>query len=322
MKIGVVTICTKECQSYGNLFVDQLSAYCGAHGYGLVVHRDNPATGRHVFFGKYVAARRMLERYDWVFWTDVDSFIESPQIRLENFIIPGAEFIIGNDIGSINAGHWLVKNCSNGRDLMEKMSDSEPIGELIDQRVLYELLRDDVRSIRWRMNGDLMNAHFFQSGTFFLRHLCGECESFRKAYFNRSMSEEAQWAQSYLNGLIGRYLEVVDDSSCLDGLLRRGWRGVLNVNTDKTFDSWWNAYHGWGHFSVGRAEADDRFDLVAFHSGAKGLADYVTNLRRAKMVIIFGPKNDDLHSMVLNAGFIKLVHRTSRAIFLAREGND
>lgn len=332
MKIGIATICTDEVKDYGKLFLEQLTPYAQRHGYGLHVESQKPDQDRHILLNKYVLLRSIIDDYDWVFWTDVDCYLESPQIRLESLLIPEAELIMSSDLGSVNAGHLLLRNCPRGkRFLDDMMAMKESTHRTVDQDMLCKYLQKNPRTLMWRLNGDVFNGDHTQSGRFFLRHLYGQPDSYRKAYHDPKPTTDALWLEEYFKGRRGTYLEVAYDRSLLDGLLKRGWRGVLNLQTDKKLQPWWEEYEGWGHFSAHPPDDFDLFDVVCVHSQALKIKECRNAMRAANVLVMAGQPDvlvmagqpdQELVDMVSDMGFLRIAHRTPNALMLTRPLHD
>jgi hypothetical protein len=105
--------------------------------------------------------QRCLPQSSWVFWSDADSLITNPEIRLEGFLHDDADLIIGEDSNGINSGQWFLRNCAWSVELLQRVWDST---EWIDhgwweQKALMELMVQE----RYRERVQVVNQRLFNS---------------------------------------------------------------------------------------------------------------------------------------------------------------
>jgi len=60
--------------------------YCQKHGYEFLCHRNYEGYKRPISWYKILSIMDLITEYDWVFWTDADSFIVNMDIKLEDII--------------------------------------------------------------------------------------------------------------------------------------------------------------------------------------------------------------------------------------------
>lgn len=114
MRICVVTLYTGEIANYGALGAANKERYAARHGYGFAGYSHSLDPSRPPYVSKLAAIRAQLPGYDWVFWTDADSLVMNPLVRLESIIRCGrdSDMILTWEAGAatINTGEWLIRN--------------------------------------------------------------------------------------------------------------------------------------------------------------------------------------------------------------------
>jgi hypothetical protein len=131
VKIAVVTAYDSAYRDEGPLTDANKQAYCDKHGYDFHSFTDSrlfsllALRGRHAAWGKLLAINRVWQDYDWVFWTDADSIIMNPQIRLESFI---GDFDSNKVLGMprtwedrVTTGNFFAKYSPASVELFEKV---------------------------------------------------------------------------------------------------------------------------------------------------------------------------------------------------------
>lgn len=110
MKIGLLTLQTAEIKSYADIARRNKQDYCDRHGYRLIVAESHDSS-RPAAWTKIPLLLQHLSDFDWMFWTDADSVITNPDVRLEEFLNPWSDLIITRDCYHINAGEYFLRNC-------------------------------------------------------------------------------------------------------------------------------------------------------------------------------------------------------------------
>ena len=69
-----------------------------------------------------------LPRYDWIFYTDVDTFLTNPKIKLQTFIEKASSdghepFLIVQDGIEINSGGFLIRNTNTSFEFLQEWWD-------------------------------------------------------------------------------------------------------------------------------------------------------------------------------------------------------
>ena len=122
MKIGVCTILVGNPKTYKPYTEKNHMSYCSMHGYGYKCFKEALVNDVPIPFTKPEAILQMFdEGYDYVFYTDADSFFLNKEIKLESFIQDDYDFIAtGSDFDMVGAGHLMFKNSDWSRKFIEK----------------------------------------------------------------------------------------------------------------------------------------------------------------------------------------------------------
>jgi hypothetical protein len=155
LKICVVTLYTDEIAEYGRLGAENKENYAKRHGYSFAAYSRSLDPGRAPAFSKLIAIRAHLQDHDWVFWTDADSLVMNPAIRLEAIIRRGADkdMILTWEAGAspVNTGQWLIRNSTWSATALDQIAapdspNSRP--RWFEQGALIDWLNADPD--RWR----------------------------------------------------------------------------------------------------------------------------------------------------------------------------
>ncbi len=98
------------------LSLEDKAQYCERHGYDWHVF-ENVLEGRSVGWSRIPAALSLLDGYDWVFHIDLDTVIMDHQAKLEEFLDPRYDVVIGVDTNGINNGVFCLRNSTWNRML-------------------------------------------------------------------------------------------------------------------------------------------------------------------------------------------------------------
>lgn len=132
-----------------NASVREKTAYCAQHGYDFHVITDT-VDGRHTGWYRFPAVLSLFAKYDWVFHVDLDTVILDHSIRLEEFLDPTHDFIIGVDSNGINNGVFFMRNSTWNRMLLAEAwtLTNEPTSSYwYEQAALMRLIKlDGVRN--------------------------------------------------------------------------------------------------------------------------------------------------------------------------------
>jgi hypothetical protein len=83
--------------------------YCERHGYNHYVF-EKVVEDRLVGWYRIPALLSILAEYDWVFYLDLDTVILDHSIKLEEFLKPGPDVVMGMDRNGMNDGAFFIRN--------------------------------------------------------------------------------------------------------------------------------------------------------------------------------------------------------------------
>jgi hypothetical protein len=159
--IAVITTATNDNKDlYGNEYdfearqiynaaydasVGGKTANCASHGYDFHVV-TNSVEGRNTGWYRFPALLSLFHQYDWVFHVDLDTVILDHSVRLEEFLDPSYDFIIGVDDNGINNGVFLMRNSTWNRMLLAEawtLTDEPTSSYWYEQAALMRLMKQD-----------------------------------------------------------------------------------------------------------------------------------------------------------------------------------
>ena len=102
-------------------------AYCEKHGYNFHYYTESKDLSKPIPWTKVKIIQELFQdpNIEWVFWTDADSLIMNPDIRLESFIDRRYDMIVASDFNDINTGQFFIRNCKWSRDFLERVYTNE-----------------------------------------------------------------------------------------------------------------------------------------------------------------------------------------------------
>jgi glycosyltransferase involved in cell wall biosynthesis/Flp pilus assembly protein TadD len=109
---AVLTVYTPDLAEWAEPVAQQKRAYCDRHGYEFVCALEsldatcNPRWSKLLLIEQYLASHPGCT---WVFWTDADSVIMNPGLRLEDFV-DDHDLIIPEDQNGLHAGLFFLRN--------------------------------------------------------------------------------------------------------------------------------------------------------------------------------------------------------------------
>ena len=112
--------------------------YCDRHGYTLILANDMLDYRRPVAWSKLLAVEKHLasNKYDYVFYIDMDAIIMNAHYKVEKFIQSASlvnqhsDLIMTNDWNGLNSGVWIAKNTAWTRWFLITAWDQE---QLVDK---------------------------------------------------------------------------------------------------------------------------------------------------------------------------------------------
>lgn len=128
-----------------NASVQEKTTYCACHGYDFHVVTDS-VEGRNAGWNRFPALLSLFHQYDWVFHVDLDTVILDHSVRLEEFLDPSHDLIIGVDDNGINNGVFLMRSSTWNRMLLAEAwtLTNEPTSSYwYEQAALMRLMKQD-----------------------------------------------------------------------------------------------------------------------------------------------------------------------------------
>jgi glycosyltransferase involved in cell wall biosynthesis/Tfp pilus assembly protein PilF len=109
---AVLTLYTPEIADWAEPVAQRKREYCDRHGYEFACAFESLDNSRHPVWSKLLLIERHLSSQPgctWAFWTDADSVIMNPSLRLEDFV-DDHDLIISEDHNGLNAGVFFLRN--------------------------------------------------------------------------------------------------------------------------------------------------------------------------------------------------------------------
>merc|ERR1712072_1653621 len=116
-KLAVLTVAsTPPIGEYGKqkvhylteLSIENKRQHAAQRGFDLVV-AQNLAHGRTARWDKVMLLRRMLSRYEWVHWVDLDTLFMNMKRNPMDFLDPAYDVHVAKDANGLNTGSFYVR---------------------------------------------------------------------------------------------------------------------------------------------------------------------------------------------------------------------
>lgn len=199
-KIAVLTCYDQDMAEVGRISSANKRSYCERHRYDFIEETEALETGRPPTWWKIKLLQKHLPSYDWIFWTDADSLVMNPSVRLERFLTEDSDMVIchedvGQGVYNINAGQFLIRRSDWSFEFLEAVWDQERFvhDRLGEQRAIIHLLfsynlSQNIRILSQReFNSYILNY----AGGDFLLHLADMSNeqrvSLMRRHFNKMM---------------------------------------------------------------------------------------------------------------------------------------
>lgn len=121
MLITIVSAADSNLSEIADLTFPNKQAYASKHRYAYSMLRGGFRKDRPPQWSKIFFVQKLLPHVDWLLWTDADSLIMNPDIKVETLIDNNFELIISRDFGGLNTGVFLIKNCPNSFKLLQEI---------------------------------------------------------------------------------------------------------------------------------------------------------------------------------------------------------
>jgi hypothetical protein len=150
MKLAVLSMYTIEMQGLAQMANQNKAAYCRRHGYDYLVADRVLDRSRPPAWSKILHVQQHLADYDWVFWSDCDSLVMNPEIRLEQLIDDKYDFLITRDPSGLNSGEFFLRNCPAAFEFLETVyAQTEVIhNPWWEQRAIIDVILSGQHSLR------------------------------------------------------------------------------------------------------------------------------------------------------------------------------
>jgi hypothetical protein len=101
--------------------------YCNIHNYDFLCFKDK-LSSRPASWIKILYLQKFLEKYDWILWTDADSYVIDGDRRIEEFVDPSKDLVVCEDDVGINFGVFLIKSSDWSHWLLSEIWDFKKYG--------------------------------------------------------------------------------------------------------------------------------------------------------------------------------------------------
>ena len=145
MRLAIIQLYDDGRKGYGDLTSSVASAYCDAHGYTYIKHRELLDPSRIATWNKLLAVQRALSSFEWVLWLDADALIVNPKHRFEEVIAPyeeKKEMLFSSDDQGLCAGVFFAKNTpwtSHFLNAVLLLGELPECGHLYEQKTIGTL---------------------------------------------------------------------------------------------------------------------------------------------------------------------------------------
>lgn len=182
MKFLILTLVDENFADVGAISTPNKRAYAERYGYAFRLETERLDRARAASWNKILSIAHYLPGYDYVFWTDADSLIMNPEIRLESITEGVREDLIFTKYeGRLQAGQFLVRNSPFSRDFLARVYTQHEFVNHIhwEQAAITALLKDPrdaghVRYVEPRLLNSFVHPDLrtYQPGDF-IAHFAG-----------------------------------------------------------------------------------------------------------------------------------------------------
>jgi hypothetical protein len=170
VSIGILLLYDAKLWSseVSELSVRNKQQYAQLHGYEVVVANDLLDHSRPGAWSKLPAMLHHLPKFDYLVYMDIDTLVMNFDVRIEQFLIPGKDIIMGTDWSGPNTGVWIAKNTDWSKGLIKEVWDQKQFvkGKYpfeYEQRAFHYVLQTDVwraRNLPKYPNAEAIHSHF------------------------------------------------------------------------------------------------------------------------------------------------------------------
>lgn len=138
-RIAIVTLFDKNYKALADLSIPNKMAYAGKYNYDFIYFDDVIDKSRPPQWGMVKAVEKLLltNKYDWVWWIDLDSLIMNFDIKLESIIDENYDIVFtANQYSYLSNGSAFYKNCDLTKRFLKDSYDlDKPYLKNIDVNV-------------------------------------------------------------------------------------------------------------------------------------------------------------------------------------------
>jgi len=111
MKILILSLCTRDLPEMYEISFANKSRYAARHGYDFHCYRDLIDPSRVPTWNRVPMLEKEIAEHgwDWIFWSDADSLVMNPEIKLESLVDPAFDLIVAKESDLINLGNFFVR---------------------------------------------------------------------------------------------------------------------------------------------------------------------------------------------------------------------
>jgi len=111
-RVAVLSMWDQAQADLAQITAPNKAAYCQRRGYAWLPCTSGFDPSRPVAWSKLLFLQRHLPDYEWIMWSDADSLITNPAIKIESLIRTKADLVITMDKVGFNSGSFLIRNSS------------------------------------------------------------------------------------------------------------------------------------------------------------------------------------------------------------------
>ena len=146
-RIAIVTLGDEKVRDWNSVSFPNKAKYCADHGYDFIGLSRSLDTNRAPGWSKVLLLLEHLNDYDYLFWSDTDSLIVEPSVRLESLLTPDKDFVIcmggiPNCHWSINTGEFFIRNTPWSHSFLHTVWNHEFLVNNYDHRWTKEEFMD------------------------------------------------------------------------------------------------------------------------------------------------------------------------------------
>ena len=245
-KIAIISLYDDGYSHIGQYSDWNKKAYAKKHGYDLYVFHELIDHTRPAAWSKIPAIEKVLDDYEWIYWSDADSLVMNSSTRLESIIDNNFDMIITRETYGwkvLNTGSFLIRNCTWSKNLLKEIYKKTDFidNATWEQAAFVHLLKTNpaLNNRIKVVNQKVMNSHIiriFTPGDFVL-HFYGSKKWLKKEtgldkpglmkkYYDKSLNYELQPLFHYSEERLDKLLH---DLTQLEDTLVEQWHQYYEI---------------------------------------------------------------------------------------------